>query len=63
MREACHVSACVDNVRSMSCSACVDSVRSRLRMLKKDCDDITELFKTSGFGLDYSGRVSVNPIT
>ncbi|KAJ6793586.1 Uncharacterized protein M6B38_234860 [Iris pallida] len=51
VREACHISICVDNVRG------------RLRTLKKECDEITKLFKTSGFGLDSSGRVSADPIT
>ena len=36
-------------------------MRARLKTLKKDCNDITELFKISGFGLDSTGRVVGDP--
>lgn len=41
----------------------IPHVRGRLKTLRKDCTDITELFKISGFGLDSSGRVTADPIT
>ena len=49
VQECCHIVILVQNVRA------------RLKTLKKDCNDITELFKISGFGLDSTGRVVGDP--
>ncbi|KAH7674107.1 Myb/SANT-like domain-containing protein [Dioscorea alata] len=40
----------------------VAHVRARLKILKTDYKEITELFKTSGFGLDENGRVTADPL-
>ncbi|KAH7681584.1 Myb/SANT-like domain-containing protein [Dioscorea alata] len=40
----------------------VAHVRARLKTLKTDYKEITELFKMSGFGLDENGRVIADPL-
>ncbi|KAH7663431.1 Myb/SANT-like domain-containing protein [Dioscorea alata] len=40
----------------------VAHVRARLKTFKTEYKEITELLKTSGFGLDENGRVTADPL-